>query len=147
MDSFSAQKEAIGKYFHEVLDQGKLELIEELFHPQCVMHRTGAEVTGINGVRGVAERRKENFSRFESQIHDIFGSGDRVVARITHRGVGRGLWRSRLGDFTVTDREISWTAIAIFRFEKDKIIEEWVRRDDLGILLQFGILTPSGDLK
>ena len=56
-DPLSAEKEVVRRYFHEVLDRGKVEVIEELFHPECVMHRPGGTVIGIDSVRGVAERR------------------------------------------------------------------------------------------
>ena len=87
-NKLSAQARVVRRYFHEVLDQGKVELIEELFHPRCVMHRPGGTVVGIDSVRGVAQRRKETFSQFETEIQDIFGAGDRWVARLAHRGVG-----------------------------------------------------------
>jgi ketosteroid isomerase-like protein len=91
-DELPTEKEIVRRYFHEVLDQGKVELVDELFHPHCVMHRPGGTVVGIGSVRGVAARRKETFSKFETQIHDIFGSGDRLVVRLSHRGVGGGVW-------------------------------------------------------
>src|SRR5712692_10075959 len=143
-DQSSAQERVVRRYFHEVLDRGKAELVEELFHPRCVLHRPGGAVMGIDGARGVAERRKETFSRFETQIHDAFGEGDRLVVRLTHHGVGGGGWRSRLGNYDVTGKAVTWNAIAIFRFENDKIIEEWVSRDELGMMLQFGLLKPAG---
>ena len=142
-DELSAEKEIVRRYFHEVLDQGKVELVDELFHPLCVMHRPGGTVVGMNSVRGVAERRKETFSQFETQIHDIFGSGDRLVVRLSHCGVGGGVWRSRLGNYDVTGKTVNWNAIAIFRFEQQKIIEEWVTRDELTMVLQFGLLEPA----
>jgi predicted ester cyclase len=141
-NELAAEKLLVRRYFHEVLDQGKMELIEEIFHPQCVMHRPGGTVVGIDNVRGVAARRRETFSQFETEIHDIFGSGDRLVARLTHRGVGGGIWRSRLGNYDVTGKTVTWNAIAIFRFEEQKITEEWVTRDELAMVLQFGILQP-----
>jgi predicted ester cyclase len=143
----AAEKELVRRYFHEVLDQGKVELIEELFHPQCVMHRPGGTVVGIDSVRGVAARRKETFSRFETQIHDIFGSGDRLVVRLSHHGVGGGMWRSRLGNYDVTGKAVSWNAIAIFRFEDQRIIEEWVTRDELAMALQFELLRPVSSIR
>jgi predicted ester cyclase len=142
-DQSSIQEQAVRRYFHEVLDLGRVEVIQELFHPQCVMHRPGGTVQGIDGVRGVAERRKETFSRFETEIHDIFGSGNRVVARLTHSGVGGGPWRSRLGNYDVAGKAVTWNAIAIFRFENDKIVEEWVSRDEVGMILQFGLLNST----
>jgi predicted ester cyclase len=136
----SAEKEVVRRYFHEVLDRGRVELIEELFHPECVMHRPGGTVVGVDSVRGVAQRRKETFSRFETQIDDIFGFGDRLAVRLTHRGVGGGVWRSRFGNYDVSGKAVTWNAIAIFRFENRLIIEEWVTRDELGMILQFGLL-------
>lgn len=141
-NELSAEAELVRRYFHEVLDRGKVELIDDLFHPQCVMHRPGGTVVGIDSVRGVAARRKETFSRFETQIHDIFGSGDRLVVRLSHHGVGGGMWRSRLGNYDVTGKAVSWNAIAIFRFEDQRIIEEWVTRDELAMALQFELLRP-----
>ena len=135
----SVHNEVVRSYFHEVLDQGNVELIEELFHPQCVMHRPGGTVVGLDAVRDVVAHRKETFSQFGTEIHDMFGSGDRVVARLTHRGVGCGIWRLRAGSFDINGKTVTWNAMAIFRFEDDRIIEEWVTRDELGVILQLGL--------
>lgn len=138
-NELSAEEELVRRYFHEVLDQGKVQLIEDLFHPQCVMHRPGGTVVGIDSVRVVAERTKQTFARFETQIHDVFGSGDRLVVRLSHCGLGGGMWRSRIGNFDVTGKTVTWSAMAIFRFENRRIIEEWVNRDELAMILQFGL--------
>jgi predicted ester cyclase len=145
MNEYSAEERAVRRYFHEVLDDGKAELIEDIFHPQCVMHRPGGTVVGIHAVRAVADHRKETFSKFETEIHDVFGSGDKLVVRLTHHGVGGGMWRSRLGNYDVTGKTVTWNAIAIFRFDNHKIIEEWVTRDEMAMALQFGLIKPAGD--
>jgi len=134
----SLHGQVVRSYFHQVLDQGNVELIEDLFHPQCVMHRPGGTVVGLDAVRNVVAHRKETFSQFGTEIHDMFGSGDRLVARLTHRGVGGGIWRLRPGSFDISGKTVTWNAIAIFRFEEERIIEEWVTRDELGIILQLG---------
>ena len=143
-DDLSLEAQLVARYFHEVLDRGNVDVIEALFHPECVMHRPGGTVRGIDGVRGVAERRKQTFARFETKIHDFIGSGGKVVARLTHNGVGSGNWHSRLGNYDVTGKSVSWEAIAIFRFEDRKIIEEWVTRDELAMALAFGLVKPDG---
>ena len=144
MNECSVEERAVRRYFHEVLDQGKVEVIEDLFHPQCLMHRPGGTVVGIDAVRGVAAHRKETFSQFETEIHDVFGSGDRLAVRLTHHGVGGGMWRSRLGNYDVIGKTVTWNAIAIFRFDNHKIIEEWVTRDEMAMALQFGLVKPAG---
>ena len=52
---------------------------------------------------------------------------------------------NRLGMFDVSGKTIHWEAMAIFRFEDGKIAEEWVSRDELGMLMQVGKLelTPN----
>lgn len=147
VNELSAETGSVRRYFHEILDRGRVELVEEIFHPECVMHRPSGTVVGIDAVRGVAERRKETFSQFETEIHDIFGSGDRLVVRLSHRGFGSGVWRSRLGNYDITGKAVSWDAIAIFRFESQKIIEEWVTRDELAMILQCELLESARDLR
>jgi hypothetical protein len=44
-------------------------------------------------------------------------------------------------------RSVTWDAIAIFRMQNGKIAEQWVSRDELGILLSVGALKPSSDAK
>ncbi len=134
----------VQRYFHEALDQGNAEIVAELFHPQCVMHRPGGTVSGVDAVRGVVEHRKETYAQFKTEIHDVFGSGDRLVARLSHHGVGCGIWRSRFGSYNVSGKTVKWDSIAIFRFDEDRIIEEWVVRDELGMILQFGLTEQPG---
>ena len=41
-------KAIIERYFHEVLDQKKLELMPELLAPDVVLHRPGFDVQGLD---------------------------------------------------------------------------------------------------
>jgi len=49
----------------------------------------------------------------------------------------------RLGRHDVTGKPVSWPAIVIFRFREGKIAEEWVSRDELGMLIELGLVAPS----
>ena len=134
-------------YFHDVLDGHKIGLLNELFLPDCAMHRPEGTVKGMAGIRGLLERAIAAYSTFETDVHDIFESGDRVVVRITHRGMGTGEFRSRIGVYDVKGKSVTWDAIAIFRMQNGKIAEEWVSRDELGMLLSFGGLKASSDVR
>lgn len=72
-------------------------------------------------------------------MQDVFESGDRVVVRLSHRTVGMGMFRSRIGEHDIKGKSISWGAIAIFRMRNGKIAEQWVNRDEPGILLGLGV--------
>jgi predicted ester cyclase len=136
----SAQQKLVLSYFHDVLDGGKIDLVGNMFQPDCEIHFGSSDVKGIAGVRGVVERSKTTYSRLATEVHDIFESGDRVAVRLTHRATGAGALRSRIGTYDVNGKSITWDAIAMFQLKNGKIAEEWVNRDELGALLSAGIL-------
>ena len=136
----SPQEKVVLSYFHDVLDGRKIGLLEGLFLSDCVIYRPEGTVKGMAGIRGVVERNIAAYAQFSTEVHDVFESGDRVVIRITHRATGAGSFRSRLGDYDVKGKTVTWDAIAIFRMQDGKIAEEWVNRDELGILLSAGVL-------
>jgi hypothetical protein len=48
-------------------------------------------------------------------------------------------FRSRAGETQLArEQALEWTAIAQFRLKDGRIAEEWVMRDELGMLLQMG---------
>ena len=143
----STARKVVLSYFHDVLDGRKIGLLEDLFRPDCVIYRPEGIVKGMAGIRGVVERNITAYSRFETEVHDVFESGDRVVVRITHWAMGSGVFRSRIGIHDVKDKPLTWGAIAIFRVQNGKIAEEWVNRDELGMLLSLGVLKPSSDVR
>ena len=143
----STQQKVVLSYFHQVLDGRKIGLLDQLFLLDCVIHRPEGTLNGMAGIRGVVERNIAAYSKFETQVNDIFESGDRVVVRITHRAMGAGEFRSRIGVYDVKGKAVTWDAIAIFRLLNGKIAEQWVSRDELGMLLSFGGLKPSSEAR
>ena len=58
--------------------------------------------------------------------------------------MNRGEWTSRLGRHAVAGKTVSSPAIAILHIRNGKIAEEWVNRDELGMLIDLGVVKPSG---
>jgi predicted ester cyclase len=139
----SPQQKLVLSYFHDVLDGGKSDLVDNMFQSDCALHFGSNDVKGIAEVHGMVERIKTTYSSLATEVHDIFESGDRVVVRITHRATGGGMLRSRMGTYDIKGKPISWDAIVIFQLKNGKIVEEWVSRDELGALLTAGILKPN----
>lgn len=54
---------------------------------------------------------------------------------------------ARIGTHDVKDKTIQWESTAIFRFEHGRIAEEWVSRDELGMLLDAGVLRRGDDVR
>lgn len=132
----------VRQHFGEVLKPGsEPSLVDQLFAPGAVMHRPGVDLDGIAAVRAFVTA-VTNEACLKSTIHDIFGAGERVVARISHVVEYTGDEPTRVGVVPAAGKTVAWDAIANFRFAGGKVVEEWVARDEVAMLLQLGAIAP-----
>jgi predicted SnoaL-like aldol condensation-catalyzing enzyme len=138
-------KAVVERYFREVLDQRKIDLLPELFVRDVVLHRPGFDVTGLEAAMQRLRGVLRDFTAFSSELSGLIAEGDMVAVRIHHRTRARPhTLRTRAGDIVLgEERELNWTAIVQFRLQDGKIAEEWVMRDELGMLLQIGKVAVS----
>jgi predicted ester cyclase len=125
-----------------VLDQKKFDLMPELMTPGVVLHRPGFDVTGVDAAMQRLRTTRQDYTAFRSELSGLIAEGDMVAVRITHiTRVRPHTFRSRAGEVPVSkEQELNWTAIVQFRLQDGKIVEEWVMRDELGMLAQMGTL-------
>jgi len=71
----SAQQKAVLSYLHDVLDGGKIDLVDSVFQPDCEIHFGSSDVKGISRVRGVVERRKTTYSKLIARYFRVGRSG------------------------------------------------------------------------
>jgi len=135
-------KAVIERYFHEVLDQKKFDLMPELMAPDVVLHRQGFDVTGVDAAMQRLRATLQDYTAFRSELSGLIAEDDMVAVRITHiTRVRPHTFRSRAGEVRVSNKqELNWSAIVQFRLQDGKIVEEWVMRDELGMLAQMGTI-------
>lgn len=140
--AIESYKATVRRYFEEVLDKRNLDVLDEIVAIDCLIHRPEAlePIKGLTAFKQVLEKILQAYSDFSTTIHDLIAEDDSVASRLTRRAVNRGEWTSRLGRHDVAGKPVSWSAIAIFRFRDGKIAEEWVSRDELGMLMQLGVV-------
>jgi len=133
-------KAVVQRYFGEVLDQKKLELMPELIARDVVLHRPGYDVQGLDAAMQRLRSVLQDYTDFTSELSGLIAEGDMVSVRISHRVKARPhTFRSRAGEVVLArEQELNWSAIVQFRLKDGKIAEEWVMRDELGMLLQIG---------
>jgi len=69
---------------------------------------------------------------------DVVQSEDKVCARFVVEGTHKGeLWR-----IPATGRLVRWDAIMIYRFEGEKIAEQWANEDWTAVLRDVGYFSP-----
>src|SRR5262245_34737355 len=126
----ASHKTTVRRYFEEALDRRNLDALDEIVATDCLIHRPEAQVLG---------NILQVYSEFSTTIHDLIAEDDRVACRLSHRAVNRDVWTSRLGRHDAAGKPVSWPAIAILRIRDGKIVEEWVSRDELGMLIELGV--------
>jgi predicted ester cyclase len=143
--SIADNKTTVRRYFEEALDKRNLDLLDEIVTTDCMIHWPEASepIRGLEAFKHAPERILQTYSEFTTTIHDLIAEEDRVACRLSHRTVNRSEWTSRLGWHAGAGKTVSWPAIAIFRIRDGKIAEEWVSRDELGMLIELGVLESS----
>lgn len=119
-------------------DDGDFERWKALVAPDYVCRNPAAPhpLTADEVARRIGELRAA-FPDLSVRVEDLFGEGDRAVARVVLRGTHRGPF---LGVPPTGNRvEVGW--IEIDRFENGKIAETWYWIDMLGLLHQIGATT------
>ena len=127
------EMKALGRRVVQAWNEGKPELMDEVYAPNYHNHFTG-ETLDMLKQNLLATRAA--FSGFTVTIDDQIVDGDKAVMRWTARGVHTG---EHLG-IPATGKQIEITGVNIGRFEHGKIVDEWARGDDVGLLRQLGVL-------
>jgi len=131
----------IQRYFEELFNQGKVELVPELLHPQYVNHSPGSPdlPRGREGVGSVVQALRGALPDLHYRIEDVVIGESSVAVRATMTGTHRG----DLFGLPPTGRSVRVTQMTFEHFRDDKIIEHHRLTDDLSMLRQLGVL-PSG---
>ena len=125
---------ALVRSFYEAQTEGDLGTMKELLAPDFVDRSVlpGQEPDREGYIRGVAEDLAA-FSDIRVIIEDQAADGDKVISRVTTRGVhDRGDFMGALP----IGREWETTGIAIHRVSAGKIVEEWSESGGPQVLTQ-----------
>jgi predicted SnoaL-like aldol condensation-catalyzing enzyme len=149
-------KKIVERYFFEVVDrlgvgdaaseQWKAQadevekVIDQLFTEKAIQHFPGAPASDPKEL--LVHIRQGSTKSMKTIIHHLAAESDLVSVHISHDLTpkrGEMMARPRIGcQVQFSGDTIHWEAMAFFRMENGKIAEEWISRDDLGMLLQLG---------
>ena len=110
-------------------------------------------MVGRAGMQKVFESLFSVFPDFHYRIEESTAGGDRVVCKVTMTGTHLGppvlpeVFSGMLTGIAPTGKRVQVVHFHSFRFRDGRISEHAAVRDDLGMLLQLGLLTRPGDKK
>jgi predicted ester cyclase len=122
-------KVLLHRLIEEVINQGRLEVADELFSPQLA----------ASAHQGLAAFRAA-FSDWHMELVDVIAEGDKVVGRFRCSGAHTGPW---LGIAPTGRRFEQVDEVAILRVKDGRFVDYWALEDTAGRLRQLGIGSSS----
>ena len=133
-------KALVRRYYEEVLNGGKMEVLDEIARPDHVEHNPlPGQAQGLEGFRQRVGIVKTAFNpRFT--IEHVIAEGDKVAVMWSNTGTHLVEW------FGVppTGKSVSIQGIDIHLIREGRMAEHWDVVDTLSILIQIGALRAPG---
>jgi predicted ester cyclase len=125
----------------EIFNQGKLQLIDELYAPD---YRDRSVQPGMaptrEGFKQFVTSLRTAFPDLHYTIDDSIESGDKFVTRLTASGTMRG----EFAGMPATNKHATWTEFHIVRVNNDLVVEHWGLIQELGMMVQLGVIPAPG---
>ena len=132
----NAHGDLVRRWFKEVWTESRHESIDELMHPQCIVHGLGDVRHGAEAFKAFHSAYLDAFPDVSLTVDHVIVEGDTAAARWsgsgTHTGKGLG--------FAATGKRVTFTGMTFARIQNGKIIEGWNCFDQLGMMLQLGVV-------
>lgn len=137
------------RFFHEVWNQCRLDVLDEIVDPACVTHQLRSAPGGIGTEARGPVALREHIQGWLAAFPDITvtvdlrcADGPYVVTWATMRGHHRGAWQG----VPPTGREVTIRTTVQHRVEAGRIVEDWVIIESLGFMQQLGLVRPTAEL-
>ena len=140
MTDTEANKALVRRFFEEVMNEGNLDIVDEIFAPEYVnRHAHPGQTPGPHGVRQLVTNVRRAFPDLVEAPDDLVAEGDRVGLRLTLRGTHLGPFRG----VEATGKRVEVMGMAIVRIEDGRIAEGWFFFDREALWEQLGVESPA----
>jgi steroid delta-isomerase-like uncharacterized protein len=122
--------------FIEFINSGDTNIGQEVISESAVFHVPfgGEPLTGLDGYLQVLGMMRGAFPDIHWTLQETVCEGDKIVTRFETRGTHQGPFMG----FPASGKAICMTAVNIYRFLDDKIVEELGQPDLFGLMVQIG---------
>jgi predicted ester cyclase len=131
------------RLFEEVINQGRLEVIDELFAEDFLDHGPLGDIAGRDGFAEMVARWRAAVPDVHCEIDHVVSDGELVgwLVRTTGTHTGDGL------GFPATHRPFSTVSANLGRLRDDRAVEHWAEQGMFPMLVQLGVApvpAPAG---
>jgi len=133
----SAHKTMVRSLFDEVLNRGRLSLIDDCFADDFVEHNPApGQGAGREGVKHRIRALREAFPDVRFVVDEIVAENEVVAVRYRWEGTHSGTF---LG-IPATGRRVAVRGMDFYRLKNGRVTEHWDNMDELAMLTQLGDL-------
>lgn len=138
--STEMNKNTVRRYYEEVHNLGKRDLLKEIAVEDYVEHNPfPGNGQGLTGFQERVEMLQSAFT-MNFTIEDMIAEGDKVVVRWTNHNVHHGTFMG----IPATGKSATISGIDIHLLRNGKLAEHWDVVDTLSLLQQLGALPQPG---
>lgn len=146
--SNQTRKTALRRHFDEVLNQGRLEVIDEIYSDDYLLDapfssdgtaRPHAVTSGREGLKKRVTLFRTAFPDILFTVAELIGEGESVAARYQFEGTHLGAF----GDLEATGRTMRVTGALVAHFRDGQIYEAFSAFDSGDIIRQLEVPVPS----
>jgi len=131
-------KKVIRRLFDELWNSRKMNVADEILTPESRNHdpNTPDFGAGPEAYKKLVTMYTKAFPDLRFTLDDTITEGDKMVVRWTSNGTHKG----ELRGIQPTGKAIRVTGTTTCRFSGDKIADQWVVWDALGLMQQLGVV-------
>ena len=138
----SGNNQAVVTNFFELFgNQHNVDGVEHLFSTDVVVHQDAVPVPlDLDGYKQLGQVFLQGFPDLKVEIQEQLAVGDAVVTRVLWSGTHTGTFQG----IPPTGRSFSNTSIVLDHLANGKIKERWSVSDQLGMMMQLGLIPSPG---
>ena len=129
-------KAILDRMFEEIINQGKLDVADELFADDFVDHGPMGDIQGREAFKGLVAQWRAAVPDVHCTVENVVSDGELVGWTVrttgTHTGDGLG--------FPATGKRFETVSANIGRFREGLAAEHWSEQGIFPMLLQLGLL-------
>jgi len=126
----------VSRVFNEVVNEKKIDLLDELFAQDYVDHGPMGDVTGRENVRALFAGFFQAVPDLHCEVGHLIEQGDTVGWIVTSTGTHTG---DGLG-FPATGKRFETVSANLGRYRDSRIVEHWSEQGMFPMLVQLGVI-------
>jgi len=130
-------EETVRRLVDEVINERRLDVIDDIIHPDYVYRTPGEELPGREALRELFTAYHAALPDLHVNIDDLVCTEDRAVLVFTLTGTHENEFMGIPG----TGKQLNINGMTCSRFHDGQIIEEWELLDQLTMFQQLGIVS------